>query len=275
MNQTNQPDLSEGYLDSLMKSRLPLPVAEKLGVGQQLARSLLKPDHFLHYLTVFRKLAEREGGCVYLLTIHQHSPRVSLQRAVQAATGAVNSLNNFRWSHLAQQRGSWLSRAATPFAAIGAVIPERDEEACWHTHGCLYLPLGPGGELTEDRDLTAALSLYRNSDNQIRILHDGAVHAQEIPLQEDLRPIAAYATHGWRTCPPEHRILELVPAAKAGRHLARRWREVTAEFEVLQAELEMHWAWEHHRRDQRCVELRSEFLRRARAISRAGRRERS
>jgi hypothetical protein len=137
---------------------------------------------------------------------------------VQAAAGAVNSLNNFRWSNLSQQSGSWLSRAAIPFAALGAVIPEQDEEGRWHTHGCLYLPVGPGGELAEEGDLVAGLRQYRDSENRIHVLHAGCVHIQEIPLQEDLRPIAAYATEGWQTCPADHRVIELVPCTKAGRH---------------------------------------------------------
>jgi hypothetical protein len=272
-NETNQPDLSEGDLDSLMKSRLPLPVAEKLEVGQQLARSLLQPDHFLHYLTVFREQAEREGGSVYLLTIHQHSPRVSLQRAVQAASTALDNLNHFRWSTLGRQTGSWLGREAVPYAALAAVVPEQDGDGCWHAHGCLYVPPGPGGELTAEGDLVSGLSRFRDSENRIRVLHERCVHIQAIQQQEDLRPIAAYATEGWHSCPAHQRIIELAPSAKAGRHLAHRWRGVAVEFQVLEAEREAHWAWEDQRRNLRCADLRAAFLRRARSISRAGRRE--
>jgi hypothetical protein len=275
MNETNHPELSESDLDILRKSRLPLPATEQLEVGQQLGRSLLKPDHFLHYLTVFARLAERQSGSVYLLTVHQHSTRVSLERAVQAASTAVDNLNHFRWSTLGRQTGSWLGREAVPYAALAAVVPEQDGDGCWHTHGCLYVPPGPGGELTAEGDLVTGLSRFRDSENRICVLHEGCVHIEAIQHQEDLRPIAGYATEGWQSCPAHQRVIELTPSAKAGRHLAHRWRAVSAEFQVLEAERELHWAWEDQRRNLRCAELRAAFLRRARAISRAGRRERS
>lgn len=243
------------------QSRLQLPPETEISTHEQICRSLLDPAHVAIWAEILRERSESTGGELLLLTMHQHSGKVGEFQALGAVNTALNSLNHWLWRDRGGQKGCWLSPAASDFMCLGISVPETDSAGRWHTHTLLAVPATPGGEVVPHKDLLGALSRYTDASGVKRHLHLDAVHVQRIHCNEELGPIVAYMTKGWRdaTVP---RLIDLVPTTTHSHSIRENWSKLSSVFTEREVEERHTVDWLRYECNARYMLLCQEFNRR-------------